>query len=254
MMLLPRLFLILFAFTGFASGAQESGTSERKQLQYDSGSRIHKVDFDQAKLEEFREQPAFDYVKETVTDNWWTRFKRWLQLKYQQLLNSLFGDYQANALLALFLKTLPYLIIAAVIAFAVWLFIRLNPGASLLERREQPGVILQEEEKILRSEDIQGLIDNAVKKGNYRLAIRYSYLQLLQQLNNMELISYDFQKTNSDYLREMRKENLKQPLQHIMRIYDFIWYGSFALSEEEFEKARKNFSSIQQKLKTYNDE
>jgi len=143
---------------------------------------------------------------------------------------------------------LPYIIIGAVIGLIIWLFIRLNPGPSLLGNPETPGVFFREEEELVQSGDLSSLIAAAIKDRDYRLAVRYYYLKLLKLLHSKQLINYEFQKTDAEYLAELKNENFRLPLQQVMRIYDYIWYGNFPVSEEEFSIAQENFRSLETSL------
>jgi hypothetical protein len=227
---------------------------EEKQLQYDTSTNLNPIDFSAYKIAELKNDPSFDYLKTVENDSWWTRFKRWVNMRYQQFTDWLFGDYKAYEFVAVLLKILPYLILGGFIGLMIWLFMRLIPARSLFEEKEVPQVFLNDEENIVRSENIGELIDNAIIDGDYRLAVRYYYLQLLRQLNQKKLINYEFQKTNSEYLNEIKADNLQLQLKKVMRIYDFIWYGSFSLSEPDFHLAQRNFQELQASIKTIPDE
>jgi len=252
-----RLSWVLFGFILFctiAVKAQDSLSMEEKQLQYDTSTNLNPIDFSAYKIAELKNDPSFDYLKTVENDSWWTRFKRWVNMRYQQFTDWLFGDYKAYEFVAVLLKILPYLILGGFIGLMIWLFMRLIPARSLFEEKEVPQVFLNDEENIVRSENIGELIDNAIIDGDYRLAVRYYYLQLLRQLNQKKLINYEFQKTNSEYLNEIKADNLQLQLKKVMRIYDFIWYGSFSLSEPDFHLAQRNFQELQASIKTIPDE
>ena len=251
-----KLSLVLFIFIIICStiSAQDSISIDGKHLQYDKTTSLNPIDFNIDKIANLKTDPSFDYLNRVENDSWWTKFNRWINMSYQQFINWLFGDYQAYEFVAIFLKTLPYLILAGFIALVIWLFIKLNPGRSFLEEQEAPHVFLNDEENIVRSENIGELIDNAINDGDYRLAVRYYYLQLLRELHQKKLINYEFQKTNSEYLNEIKANNLRLDLKKVMRIYDFIWYGSFSLSEPDFQLAQRNFQDLQTSIKTIPDE
>ena len=231
----PVLFFIIFFCSTFG-WTQDTLSGSSKEINYDTNSSIELIKFEQQQISEYKNDKAFEYLNVANQDNWWTRFKDWVNMRYHQVLDWLFGDYEANTILAFFLNLLPYILIIAIIAFAVWLFIRLNPGEYLLATPEEPEVFLSEEEKIIKSENISDLIEQAIRDGDYRLAIRFYYLQLLRQLNARELIRYEFQKTDTEYLNELKKDDIRPELKKLMRIYDFIWYGSFPISEDDFKK------------------
>lgn len=251
-----RLSWILFGFIVFCSifvKAQDSISIKEKQVQYDAATNLNPIDFTD-KIAELKNDTSFDYLRTVENDSWWQRFKRWINTRYQQFTDWLFGDYKAYEFVAIFLKILPYLILAGFIGLMIWLFMRLIPASSLLEEQETPHVFLNDEENIVRSENIGELIENAINDGDYRLAVRYYYLQLLRQLHQKKLINYEFQKTNSEYLNEIKANNLRIHLKKVMRIYDFIWYGSFSLSEPDFHLAQRNFQELQTSIKIIPDE
>lgn len=247
------LFLMLFFCSPFG-WTQDSLSESQKKVRLDTSDSIEPLEFEEQQINEYRTDKAFDYLNAAEKDNWWTRFKDWVNMRYHQILDWLFGDYEANTILAFFLNLLPYILLMVIAAFAVWLFIRLNPGNYLLAPKEEPQVFLSEEEKIIKSENISDLIEQAIRKGDHRLAVRYYYLQLLRQLNAKELIRYEFQKTDTEYLNELKKENFRPELKKLMRIYDFIWYGSFPISEDDFKKTQQFFQDFQTSLKTIQNE
>ncbi len=244
------LLLLFFSLSSFYNsyGAQDSIIRNSQTVVYDFDSSLQKVEFDRDRITEFKKDKAFDYLAEIENDSWWTRFKRWLSLKYNQLLEWLFGDYSANRLVSALLLTLPYILVTAIIGLIIWLFIRLNPGPSIIGDPETGSVSFNEEEEIVRSQDITSLIESAIRAGDYRLAVRYYYLQLLKHLNEKGLINYEFQKTNSEYLAEIKEENYRPKVKRLMRLYDFIWYGSFTVSENDFSVAQNSFREIENSI------
>lgn len=239
--------LILIFFCGTSTKAQDSLVLE-KQVNYDTVSRLSPVHFDEATISEYKSEQAFSYIDEVHYDNWWSRLKTWIQMQYDQFKHWLLGGYSANAVLLLLLEILPYFILLLFLGFSLWLFSRLNPAMSLAEPAEEPSVLLYEEEKIINSEDISKLIKAAIQQKNYRLAVRFYYLQLLRQFSRQGFITYEFQKTNSEYLCEIKSERLKTKFKKLIRIYDFIWYGNFSLSETDFHTIQASFKELQAEL------
>lgn len=248
------LIIILLAFysTSFYA-AQDSVKVNQPVVEYDTTSTLQPVTFNAEKIEAYKKQNDFAYLQEVENDSWWTRFKKWLDLKFNQLVSWLFGEYEPNSFIAFFLSTLPYLIIVAILSFILWLFLKLNPGTSILDEPEKPEVSFHEEEELVRSGDISDLIEKAISNGDYRLAVRYYYLQLLKILNEKELINYEYQKTDSEYLAEV-KEEYKSPLKKVMRLYDFIWYGNFPVNAEDFSRVQSSFLQFKSSLKPAGNE
>lgn len=199
------------------------------------------LDFSEETLREFKQDPDYNYSEATAEDHWWSRFKRYLRLQWQRFLDWMFGDYEAPLLLAIFLDVLPYLLIGLLIVLLLYLFAKMDPGNYLFGTPSRGELHFSEEEKIIKTRDIQKLIEKAVAAGNYRLAIRYHFLYVLQQLSRQELVIYDAAKTDEEYLQEIKDPELQGHFKKLNRIYDFVWYGNFATTSSDYEKIRKEF-------------
>lgn len=210
--------------------------------------------FDRDKMESLKEDPDLNYTEKVEEENWWTRFKRYVSLQWQRFLNWLFGDYRGNAFILFLVELIPYLILAGILFFAVWLFIRLNPGKAFLKEPETASISMTEEEEIVQSRNINELIEEAVSRGDYRMGIRYHYLLVLQQLSEDGHIRYEFSKTNEEYLTEIGKQNLREQFRQITRLYDFIWYGSFEVTPEAFRKAQREFVKMHELIKQQHEQ
>jgi len=85
---------------------------------------------------------------------------------------------------------------------------------------------------------------NAVKEGNYKLAIRSGYLLILQLLNEHQLIQYRADKTNYDYAYELRDTRYKLPFKQLTRQYEFAWYGDYSVAEESFREYMRVYEGL----------
>ena len=245
-----KFIFILFFLLAFTESFSQDNLSVKEEqiVQYDTESTISPLHFDEESIEKYKNDKAFDYSEKKQEDNWWQQFKRWLANLWYSFLDWLLGDRQYNSFFAFLLKILPYLIIGGIIVFVVWLFYKLNPGASFLKSKAKPDVFFSEEEEIIRSKDIQKLIEKALQNKEYRLAVRYYYLLILKKLTNAELIEYEFDKTNSDYISEVLSETINIPFRKATNLYDYIWYGNFAVTETDYQKAQKTFKELEQQI------
>ncbi|HER40075.1 MAG TPA: DUF4129 domain-containing protein, partial [Salinimicrobium catena] len=107
-------------------------------------------------------------------------------------------------------------------------------------------ISFSEEEKIIKNRDIRQLIEKAVASENYRLAIRYHFLYILQQLSRKELVIYDSSKTDEEYVNEIKDPRLQSRFKRLNRIYDFVWYGNFPASVSDYHKIREEFNSLEE--------
>lgn len=223
---------------------------EDKVIRYDNSKDLNPVKFDKTKIESYRSQKDFDYINSIEQDNWWTRFKKWVSAKYNQFINWLLGDYKANSILSFIIAALPFLLLLLLLGLIAWLFSRLNPGGKVLQEPKKSTVFLSEEEELVKSEDLPALMKEAIKNAQFRLAVRYYYLNELRKLDELNIISYEYQKTNRDYYNEIDNEKIRQHFSEITKLYEFIWYGSFQVSEKDFRLAEKGFTRMENLLNT----
>ena len=99
-------------------------------------------------------------------------------------------------------------------------------------------------EKNIHLVDFEKLIKETLKSGEQRLSIRYYYLWLLKKMSDKNMIEWDIEKTNSDYLYELKEPLFKSDFEYVSYLYNYIWYGEFELDEPTFEKAKSVFEKI----------
>lgn len=88
------------------------------------------------------------------------------------------------------------------------------------------------------------LIAKAKGENNFRLAVRYLYLQLLQKLSAAGAISFAVDKTNAEYVRELSDKPFKSDIQELTRYYDYVWYGEFEMNADQYERIESRFKSL----------
>lgn len=248
------LIILCFIFFGNLYPQQTDSVEIAQELKYDRNPSLQPVEFNTSKIEEYRNSQEFDYLNIEEKESWWTRFKKWINAWYNKFINWVFGDYKANRLLAFFIAIFPYLVLFLLVGIIAWLFSRLNPGGRMLETVRNSEVFLTEEEELVKNEDLQGLMREAVKNGNFRLAVRYYYLNELSKLDRLNLIEYEFQKTNRDYINELKDEIIRKHFTEVTKLYEFIWYGSFKVSEADFRLAEKGFVRMDKTLESHRHE
>ncbi len=100
----------------------------------------------------------------------------------------------------------------------------------------------------IHSLDINQLITDAIKDGDYRRAIRYAYLKLLKVMDNNDLIEWKPDKTNRDYYREMRNGKYFHDFSQLTKTYEYVWYGEFDINREHFDYTYSVFQKVYRDL------
>ena len=95
--------------------------------------------------------------------------------------------------------------------------------------------------------NLQEAAGKAAEKGDYRLAIRFYYLQLLKTFSENGLISYSTDTTNSEYLAQLYSRPCYKDFFNVTRSYEYAWYGEMAVNKQQYESVVSDFSSLYQK-------
>jgi len=201
------------------------------------------------KLEKYKNNPDFDYEIAVDQANIIVRAIDWIKRQIKkilyQILMWIFGAKEGGKIFQLLLRALPYL---AVLLF-VYLLFKFLIGMDLIKLDKKSNyklnkVYLSEDEQIIQEEDIEKLILKAIENKNYRLATRYYYLRLLKKLKEAGLIQWNADKTNREYLQELKNSDLKPLFKNLTFIYDYVWYGNYNPEEEDFQKIKNDFNSF----------
>ncbi|MFL9845755.1 hypothetical protein [Flavobacterium rhizosphaerae] len=182
----------------------------------------------------------FNYRPKEESQSWFSRFMEWLN----NLLDRIFGTDAAYdteiAWKTIIYRVLLILVIGAAIYIVVMAIIKKEVGWIFRRSRKiiAPHDVDTEDIHVM---DFSTLIQQTKESGNYRLAVRYYYLWLLKKLSVRELIAWNWDKTNSDYLYEIKDEALRKDFEYLSYLYDYSWYGEFTIDTYAFSKAEKAF-------------
>lgn len=185
---------------------------------------------------------AFIYETKMHELNAWDRFVAWITKVLSKIFS--FSDNKATSgLIEIVLKIIAVLIII----FVVYLIVKsiLNKeGQWIFGKNSDRGLLTYDDiERNLQTADFQKLISNALQTDDRRLCIRYYYLWLLKRLSEQEIIVWDIEKTNSDYLYEIKNDQIRTDFQYLSYVYNHVWYGEFDLDSVSFERAKNAFDS-----------
>ena len=219
---------------------------QKDTLQYEK-NHIEIKQFNKEKLSNFKNQKDFQYdvEKEVRNKTWLDHVLKWIGNRLKELLQWLFGDRRAVGVFKFIVTVLPYVVGILMLLLILKVFINVRTEGIYLKAGINTHIKMSDEEKIIKNRDIKALITKALKEKDYRLAIRYHYLYILQQFEVKGLINWELQKTNHDYEKELLNKQLKQHFKDITYLYDFVWYGDFKIEKKDFEKAEVQFKNIE---------
>ncbi len=139
-----------------------------------------------------------------------------------------------------------YLILIGALGALVYILLKEGTTGGLFRSEKQTA--LQDYSTItaenIADADIHALIKTAEAHNDYRLAVRYYYLLVLKTLSLKKHIKFEDDKTNADYLNELHGHPLGQAFSYTSYLYNYIWYGKFAVDQHQYTKAKQNFTSL----------
>ena len=198
--------------------------------------------FDQEKIEVYKENSDF-YMLESAPLGLWERIIEWLSNKFKNIFKNVPND-KISSTLGIVIKIFLWgLGIFAVVMIFITLF---KHGVFKVIQKVDKSVEIKHqnlEEQILET-NWQNLIDIEINAGRFNVALRLLFLQTIQLLNEKKYILWKKNKTNFDYLRELRKTGFDRSFTKLMQYYNFGWFGDFEIKELEFSEIHSEFKTF----------
>lgn len=235
--------LFYIFFLSFTVGIYSQ--SDSLSIKMDRSSVVQKK-FDTKALEKYKVDKDFDYSEnKTVEDSTLIeRLYNWLSRQLLRFLEWIFGVKYARGILGSIFMVIPFIIVAVLMFLLIKFFLKVNSNSIISNASNKSVVAITEDEELIKHKNLLKLIQQAIDNKNYRLAIRFYYLNTLKQLEEKDLIAWEQQKTNEDYIEEISKETIKLAFKDLTRLYDFVWYGNFEINETKFVKVVVTFEAI----------
>lgn len=212
-------------------------------VQEDKDSDITVVNFDKEFKNKYKIDKDFDY-EETLADRTiWQRFKAWIGNILRDFFNAFDVDYETESKLTIFYRVLSIFAVGLLVFYIVRAFVQKDAYWLFKKRGKKVEIIVDDVEKNLTTVHFPTLLSKTIGESQYRLAIRYYYLWLLQSLQESGQIQWHIEKTNSDYVAEIKDEKTRQDFQYLSYIYNNIWYGEHEITEVEFSQAKRSYET-----------
>ncbi|MGB1204750.1 MAG: DUF4129 domain-containing protein [Chitinophagales bacterium] len=203
---------------------------------------IEKRSFDAEKMESYTKQRAFNYNKLPPKPNPLEQFLYWLSQK----LDSIFGS-KTSSNVWFYLK---YILLLIALYIVLKTFLKVDINGLFFKQSQKNSRHLKHSELVenIHEIDFEKMIEAAVSKKMYRLAVRLYYLKTLKKLTDSDLIHWQINKTNLDYIREMQTKPLHKDFRQLTHWFDYVWYGNFELTTEDFEDIQARFLTFEQEI------
>jgi len=209
-------------------------------------------EFDKNALENYKSDTDFNYEEASSEPNLFQKIFMWLSNQFMRVLQWLFGVEKATGIFQFLMKTLPYIVLLVLLFLIIKMFIKFKTNYLGVSIEKKAVVDFINEEELIKNEDLDSLIQKAITNQNYTLAVRYLYIKTLKVLDKKGVISWEQQKTNEDYIAEISSTNLKHKFTELTYLYDFVWYGNFAINAQKFQQINTSFTQLNQQISSKN--
>ena len=94
--------------------------------------------------------------------------------------------------------------------------------------------------------DVATLIEKAIQQKDYRQAVRLLFINTLDLLAQNGHITLSPDQTNYHYLQQLQDKAMKQAMAPIMLHYEYVWYGEFVPTDQQFQQIHQRFINFRQ--------
>jgi len=183
-------------------------------------------------VNKLKRDEAFAYANDSA---YWTK-----KAKEPEKRSKGFWDYFYDFFSGSAVRTVTYIILGVVFVLIIYRIIVVNNlFMTAASSRRKEGT--EEPETEIDDNDLDAKIQAAVQERNFRAAIRFMYLKSLRSLNDKGWIRYHAQGTNNEYISQVHPYGVGNEFRFLTHVYEYVWYGEFALSEDQFYRVQQNF-------------
>lgn len=193
-------------------------------------------------LRKLQRQKEFAYIKNLDS---LLKAKQDAYLKNQKEIENVEREEPAN--IFPFVRILLWVIAIFAVVFIVYRLFLSERGLFTTPTRNRK--LSVEEDPVIDEAYLDQQLKDAIRKNNYRLAIRYLYLQTLSKMADKGWLQLSPDKTNYQYVQELNKSKYKNEFARITLHYEYAWYGDFKIGEEIFKPIHDAFEQFHLKLK-----
>jgi hypothetical protein len=206
-------------------------------VRYDS-SDVNVRSFKKSDIEKFLKDDDFLYDRKPPVTSIWDIIREWLsQWFFKASQQKGFGK---------FWEILVYILIAGTL-----IYVNRELAKSTLKGlfyKSKKEIAFKSGTENIHEMDLENLIEKSYYEKNYALAVRYLYLQLLKDMNARGFIQWRIDKTDEDYVREVKDEVLKRGFKDLTLLFEYVWYGEFPLDEDVFKNIRTRFTDFKARM------
>ena len=214
--------------------------SKYNSIQYDSSNVIVRS-MDSTKIKSYLKDKDFRYFEDPEsTMTLWERLMEWLKRQFEKLTQ--YDSYYTAWDIFI------YILIALAVVAIVFGIYKSEIKGLFLSNKNKNKLNVSESLEDIHSIDYEKMIEEAIENKNFRYAIRLNYLRSLKILSDKEIIYWKIDKTNREFLREIKLNHLKSKFEKITTDFESIWYGGFEIDRSSCMHLQNYYSDFNSTL------
>lgn len=214
--------------------------TKQNSIQYDS-SNIDVRSIDSTKIKAYLKDKDFKYFEDPqYSKTLWERLMEWLNRQFAKLTE--YESYNTAW------DILIYILIALAVAAIVFGSYKSEVKGLFFSNKNKNGLNASEILEDIHSIDYEKMIEEAIAGKKYRYAIRLNYLRSLKFLSDKEIINWKINKTNREFLKEIKSNTIKSKFEKLTTDFESIWYGGFEIDHSEYKHLQNIYSDFNSSL------
>ena len=182
----------------------------------------------------------YDYTTVKPRESLWQK----IQKRIKKILESIFGKVDPNKT-ASYAENIMRIFAVIIIGFVLYFLIKFLLGKDgnffFSKKNKKLNIANQDLQENIHEINFSESIEKFERQEDYRSAVRYQFLLVLKKLADKKLISWNPEKTNKDYLSELKNNDLKASFKDLAYIFDYVWYGEFEVNQENYTQFKQKF-------------
>lgn len=194
-------------------------------------------------FDKYKNDPAFNYEGgPREADDWIASIRNWIR---QQLI-ILSSSKTYSTLLDIFY----YGLMVAAILLIIRGLIKADRRSLLFDKKKSHEIHIIDSEEDIKTINFDELIAREIDNKQYKLAIRYLFLKSLKLLSENGLIELRNNKTNYQYLSEIKNDQIADTFRNTTSSFEWIWYGDFPVNEAILKFSQNEFRKLFSLIRT----
>ncbi len=225
---------------------ETGGTAQRQQSQPlppDLNTALPPRRPDENRLRELAGQRDFRYEEPKASTDAWDAFWARVWQRLGKLLDNRIGNFPWRYII--------YALALGILVFAVLKLLQVDITRAFGRSAQRRPLAYDTATEDIHEVDFPTRIAEAEAAGNFRLATRLGYLEVLKHLTDGGLIRWQPDKTNHAYLSELASGPLRDAFRSATRQFEYVWYGDLRLTPALYLEARTGQRAVSSLLSSH---